>query len=109
MSFPLLRNEAGVAGLLGRWWGEGSVGSKLHPGSCSPGEGHFSATPGRLCVLGPTYGSGEGFLGRISTQGGKGRLVTIPVVWGTPEKLLWSGGQPHRNRVQTPILLENVF
>lgn len=54
----------------------------------------FLCDPWQTVCLGPSYGSGEGFLGRISTQGGKGRLVTIPVVWGTPGKLLWSGDSP---------------
>lgn len=67
-----------------------------------PWRGSFLCDPWQAVCLGPTYGSGEGFLGRISTQGGKGRLVTIPVVWGTPGKLLQSRGQPHRNRRTDP-------
>lgn len=58
-----------MAGLLGVWWGKGGLGSKLYPESLSPGESHFSGTPGRLCVLGlPTA------VGRVSLGGSEARM-----------------------------------
>lgn len=90
-SFPLLRNEAGLAGLLGILVGEGKPRQQAASFVLLPWGESLLWDAWQTVCLGPTYSSGEGFLGRISTQGGKGRLLTIPVALGTSGKLLGSG------------------
>lgn len=90
-SFPSLRNEAWVAGLLRVWWGNGDPGSKGHPACIRlPWEESLLRDPlqagssARWQWVGSPWDS--------QPQGGKGKRVTIPVALGTPGELLEWGG-----------------
>lgn len=101
----LLRTEAEGQDCFRSGWWRGKPRRQRHPAP-SPGSVGLG-DPWQTVCLRPTQGQGEGLLDRGSTQGEKGRQVTIRVALGTPGKPSGCGRWRHRSRMPAPVLLGN--
>ena len=93
--FPCSGVRLGAAGLLRVWCGgEGRLGARLRPASCSSGESGVLGTPGGLCVLGPPKAAGRVSWGQSAARVEKEGWLQFQWLWLPQENCQGVGDSP---------------